>query len=160
MGNEIWKDVIGYEDHYKVSSFGRVFSVKSQRILCPQKGKNGYLRAHLSVEGKYKLISVHRMVAAAFIGTSELQVDHIDGTRDNNRADNLRYLTQSQNIKFGWKKKRGVTKVNLIASNIFVFYVKICIYKKVVHLGTFREEEEAYECYRKTHVEFFGYSPW
>ncbi len=160
MENEIWKDVVGYEGSYRVSNLGRVLSAKKNKILSPTRQKNGYIRIHLCKNGKAKLMLVHRLVAAAFLGKSDELVDHIDGSRDNNTLDNLRYLTQSQNIKLGWKKPRGVQTYISKKTGKCTHWVKICIFKSVIHIGTFDKKEDAYECYRKTHLEFFGYCPW
>lgn len=66
---EIWKDVVGYEGMYFVSSLGRVASAHGNgfRILNPGPSSYGYLRVNLSRYGKTRQIKVHRLVATAFI---------------------------------------------------------------------------------------------
>ena len=110
---EIWKDIPGYEKAYQVSSMGRVRSkdriAKGKRgIERSIKGKvlvqsiaNGYLRLILSVEGKKDQWSVHRLVALAFHGRpgfKDAQVNHINSLKLDNRAENLEWVTASENI--------------------------------------------------------------
>lgn len=113
---ENWKDVNGYEGFYEVSDFGRVRSV-SRWVKCKNgsirwregktlkniKQNTGYLTVHLSRDGIPKMISVQRLVAKAFIGhqpKGAVGVMHLDGTRDNNRVENLRYGSSVCNAAF------------------------------------------------------------
>jgi hypothetical protein len=108
--NEVWKDVVGYEGLYQVSNLGRVKALerlvknngspqhKHEKIL--KYGKTGrYLMVSLCKEGKVKAFTVHRLVAIAFIPNpkNKPNVDHIDTNCLNNCADNLRWVTQSEN---------------------------------------------------------------
>jgi hypothetical protein len=98
---EIWKDVPEYEGLYQVSNLGRVKSLKfgRERILKPQEGKQGYMHVFLYKEGDVKFYRVHRLMMLAFVGESNLQVNHINGIKTDNRLENLEYCTGSQNIK-------------------------------------------------------------
>ena len=93
--HEEWRSVEGYPG-YEVSSEGRVRSGGRIRYL---HARTGYLR--LRVPGvKPKHLSVHRLVAAAFIGPSNgLHVNHKDCNRANNRVDNLEYVTPLGNSR-------------------------------------------------------------
>ena len=53
---------------------------------------------------KKKTIKVHKLVANAFLGKSNLQVDHIDGNKLNNKLNNLEYVTPKENIRRAWEK--------------------------------------------------------
>jgi len=95
---EIWKDVQGYEGRYQVSNLGRVKSFQidiNGRLLARRFYKNGYERVNLG--GKDYLL--HRIIAHSFIPNfdSYLEIDHIDGNKSNNRIDNLRWVTRSEN---------------------------------------------------------------
>lgn len=100
---ETWKPVVGYESHYQVSDFGKVRRISSGRILKPGRMTVGYLFVALCVDGKPKLQSIHRLVAAAFIGNCPdgHQVNHRDGNKLNNVVTNLEYVTRSENIQHG-----------------------------------------------------------
>lgn len=88
---EVWKEIHGYNERYEVSNYGRVRS--NDMII------NGRL---------------HRLVAAAFVPNPENKpcVDHIDGDRANNHADNLRWSTRKQNANNPITRKRvAVSKI-------------------------------------------------
>lgn len=103
MKTEIWKDVQGFEGRYQVSNMGRVRNTKRLNILSPSKYQ-GYLRVNLSTgkKGKYKTISIHRLVAMAFVdGYSEgLEVNHIDENHSNNVSTNLEWITHKNNVVY------------------------------------------------------------
>lgn len=108
---EIWKDIHGYEGLYQVSNFGRVKRLKreklwrgtkvkiDEKIMSISKDRSGYFTIQLYNNNIDKRHRVHRLVASAFIGVSELQVNHIDGIKTNNNINNLEYVTASENIK-------------------------------------------------------------
>ena len=96
--NEIWKDIQGYEGLYQVSNLGRVRNSKNK--LMKTYLRNGYCRIDLSKEGKRSKHSIHRLVATTFIPNPENkpQVDHINTVRNDNRVDNLRWVTPKENM--------------------------------------------------------------
>lgn len=112
---EIWKDVKGYEDYYQVSSLGRIkrksgyvnVGIKNnekrlvkERILKQRLRNNGYLSVDLSKEHIVKTISVHRIVAMAFIENDsplKTYVNHINCNKCDNRVENLEWVTPREN---------------------------------------------------------------
>lgn len=107
---EIWKDIKGYEGKYKVSNYGKIYSIKNDKILKwrinSQIRKDGtlYKRAYVNLYDKNfkrRLIQVHRLVAEAFIPNPNNlpTVDHIDINALNNRVDNLRWADLSTQMK-------------------------------------------------------------
>lgn len=108
---ENWKDISGFEGIYQVSDKGRVRSLDRKdnignthkgKILVSQKRPNGYLCVHLSKNGKSKWLSVHRLVAEAFIEkTDEAHniVNHIDNDPSNNNASNLEWTSYKGNMQ-------------------------------------------------------------
>ena len=97
---EIWRDVPGYEGLYQVSDRGRVQNAKRGRVLKPHINVNGYLQTTLSKNNKREYPLVHRLVAAAFISNPEgkPQINHKNGIKADNRAENLEWCTMSENL--------------------------------------------------------------
>ena len=112
---EVWKDILGYEGLYQISSLGRVKSFHRNKplILSLKKTSLGYLDVTLSKNGVKKSFRVNRLVAIAFIPNLENkpQVNHIDENKLNNKVSNLEWVTSKENINHGtWKKRMVTTK--------------------------------------------------
>lgn len=104
---EIWKEVIGYEGLYQVSDHGRVRSVRRGIVLKPGAGggrRNSYLFVVLCVNNVRNNQLVHRLVAKAFLGVHDLEVNHIDEDPHNNAASNLEWCTRQENVDHSKKK--------------------------------------------------------
>lgn len=97
--NEEWRAVVGYEGYYEVSNWGRIRRIKP-KILRPARGGGGYPYVALYREGVATSRRIHRMVVEAFIGPipDTLHVNHRNGAKDDNRAENLEIVTRSQNM--------------------------------------------------------------
>lgn len=115
--NEIWKPIKDYEGLYEVSNLGKIRRLKfingmyefNQIRECKQTLNTwGYMTVNLCKNGKSNTKRVHRLVAVAFLGESDLQIDHIDGNKLNNRLDNLEYVTPKENTQRAWKS--GLSK--------------------------------------------------
>lgn len=127
---EIWKEIKGYEGLYKVSSLGRVMSMPKivliNGYLCELRG--GFILKHQYKDSGYpyvvltkglndktnkhkneKKFCVHRLVAEAFISNPENKpyIDHINGDRQDPKVDNLRWVTQKENMN------NPITKENM-----------------------------------------------
>ena len=81
-----------------MSNDGRVFSIRTQCYLRPSSDKDGYLYYVLCVCGYRRTIKAHRLVADAFVPNPQKKptVDHINGIRADNRAQNLRWATHHE----------------------------------------------------------------
>lgn len=106
--HEEWRPVVGYEEHYAVSNKGRVKRTRMNRgvrnfgqPMNLRLNKAGYPIVPLSVGSRKNLMTVHRLVAAAFLGPTErrMQVNHIDSNKTNNHVSNLEYVTPGENIR-------------------------------------------------------------
>ena len=124
---EIWKDIAGYEGYYQVSNLGRVKSldriVKREyrgnttvkgRILKFNLNHKGYPIVYLYLNSKQKTISVHRLVAMAFIPNpkNKPEVNHIgllpdgrEGNKLDNRVISLEWSTGKDNLEHAKKNK-------------------------------------------------------
>ena len=102
MEKEVWKDVVGYEGLYEVSNLGcfRKISNNGEKVsLKSTKNSCGYYTIRLRKNKKAKQYRISRLIAEAFIPNPENKpyVDHIDTNKENNRADNLRWVSPSEN---------------------------------------------------------------
>lgn len=99
---EVWKDIEGYENLYRVSNKGRVYGIKRNNILKPGVVW-GYEQVVLCKNGVCKQMKVHRLVASAFCNKRENadQVNHINENKRDNRAENLEWCTNLENIRHG-----------------------------------------------------------
>lgn len=83
---------------YIVSRDGTVTDLRGIPLK-QYKEKNGYMRVWVRQDGHRKKMSVHRLVAIAFIPNPENKpcVNHIDGNKNNNNVNNLEWCTFSEN---------------------------------------------------------------
>lgn len=100
LDNEVW-NIVPYENvpNLYASSLGRVKF--GDRILEGYVHTDGYCHTKIKciITGIVHSVKIHRLVAAAFYGISDLEVNHIDGNKINNKAENLEYVTGSENSK-------------------------------------------------------------
>lgn len=99
---EIYKK---FEENYAISNFGNIKNTKTNKILKTRANYKGYLKTNISINGKLQTVFPHRLVAQMFINgnKNKLQVNHIDGNKQNNNVKNLEWCTASENIKHAYK---------------------------------------------------------
>lgn len=124
LKNEVWKDIPEYEGLYQVSNYGRVKTLhgKYPRLLIPDVMKNGYLRSALSKNSITKRFLNHRLVLITFLPDFDknLQCNHKNGIKTDNRLENLEPCTNQENaihaVKNGLRvaakgEKQGLSKL-------------------------------------------------
>lgn len=171
MQKEIWKDVIGWEGLYSISNKGNfkrlsktikrsngvVINLK-EKLIKGWKNDDGYINVELNINNKSKKVQLSRLVAQSFVDNPENlpQVNHIDGNKTNNNYLNLEWVTSRENnchrvhktkkhskyIGVTLRSKQGLNKTRGKKK----WVATITINCKLINLGYFESEEEAYMC--------------
>ena len=106
LDGEAWRPIPGFSN-YMASTFGRIKHVSPGRK--PQDCRStryGYQRVTLSDDaGRHRCPHVHSLVALAFLGPlpAGQNVNHKDGNKQNNRPENLEYVTVAENCRHAWR---------------------------------------------------------
>ena len=104
---EVWKDVVGFEGLYQVSSLGRVMTTRRKGtqggLKTLTENEDGYYRVKLCKDGESRRWMVHRLVYEAFVDTipENHEINHIDENKKNNRPENLEAVTHVENVRHG-----------------------------------------------------------
>jgi hypothetical protein len=102
----MFKDIKGHSGSYQISSCGTVKGLDrigtdgrrlKGKVIQGRLDKDGYLSVILRKDGKSIQHKVHRLVCGAFKGYSDLQVNHINRDKQDNRIENLEWVTSKQN---------------------------------------------------------------
>lgn len=104
---EEFKYIKGYRGLYLISSYGRIISLQKLEAiqLTPKRNGNMKKNCHYHIDlykaGEKSKFLIHRLVAKHFLKKRKGRniVDHLDANKCNNRADNLEYVTQKENIQ-------------------------------------------------------------
>lgn len=105
---ETWQPVVGFEETYEVSSYGRVRNRLNGYILKQFPNIKKYLYVNLQKDKKHFGRQVHRLVAMAFIPNPDNlpQINHKDENKQNNHIDNLEWCTNEYNARYGSRPER------------------------------------------------------
>lgn len=120
--SEVFKPINGYESEYSISNYGQVkrFYLNGKTKILKSKSIKGYNQITLCKNNIKKYYLVHRLVAEHFIENplNKPQIDHIDMNKNNNKFDNLRWVTCKEN-KVNQKSKSNCGKkyISILKSN-------------------------------------------
>lgn len=163
---EIWKDIPKYEGHYQASNLGRIKSLQrkrkhpsgtgtttvKERILKAAVSPMGYLTLRLSKDGKKKTLTVHKLVAMAFLNHTpcghKMVVNHINFNKQDNRVCNLEIVTQRENANRKHLKSTSDFVGVYWAKGKNKWGSSIILNGKQKHLGYFKKEIEAHNAYQ------------
>ena len=116
MENEVWKDIPGYEGKYQASNLGRIRSLDRMLTLHRKNGRciNRMMKGRILRPGRFCKSGhvsvvlghdangspVHQLVALTFLGPcpERMEILHNNGDPTDNRINNLRYGTRTENI--------------------------------------------------------------
>jgi len=113
MIDEIWVSLDSLCGVYEISSYGRVRSVKTKKILKTPISNCGYPRFYGSIHGKKRAFLVHRLIADAFIPNNERKpfINHIDGDKTNLAISNLEWCTHKENMRHA--RENGLIDISI-----------------------------------------------
>ena len=150
---EIWKDVKDYP-YYMVSNLGNVLSTRNGKVKMLKQctRKDGYKMVIIYNEQGRLTTTAHKMVYETFnnikISGYYTHIDHINNDRGDNRLENLQVLSSRENsLKINLSNKTSKYKGVCWDSHKKRWKACIRINSKQKTLGSFKTEEEAFECY-------------
>lgn len=161
---EEWKDVVGYEGRYSVSSLGRVRSnsrtvwngkgnhVLKERIM-KQCSPQGYPVVNLTMKNRQETRMVHHLIAESFLdhtmnGHKGLLIDHIDNNQLNNNLKNLQLVTARTNNSKDRKNKTSKYTGVSWCKTANKWRARIRVNNKYKSLGVFKDEYKAHLAYQ------------
>ena len=148
MADEDFKFFTMGKTELKVFRDGRLqYFTKGGKVWKDKKlSDNGYGYLKTNINGK--MVLVHTIIALCYLGIKPegKQIDHINSIRNDNRVENLQYISQSENcMKISTRKDKPIKGYSQLSNGKFM--VRIRINKKQTNLGCFKTEEEAMEIY-------------
>jgi hypothetical protein len=153
-----WSKIQDY--NYSISIHGDVRNDKTGHILKPRLNRGGYYYVDLFKDRIGKHLSIHRLVALAFLSLEEGRdyVDHIDNDKTNNSINNLRWCSKKENgynQTLSKKNKSGVKGVHF-SKQRQKWHARITIDGKIIHIGYYKTLDEARTARQEKANEVFG----
>lgn len=107
---EIWRQIPGYEGLYSASDLGRIKSLRQNKVMATGKRicNSGYEVVNLWKHKAVRSFMVHRIIAQTFCEgrtDEKIEVNHKNLKKRDNRADNLEWVTPSQNMRHMMAKR-------------------------------------------------------
>lgn len=148
---EIWKPVLGFEGKYEINNWGECKSLPRTRkskgnsishvpgkYLKGKIDKDGYIEYALTSGGKTRYFRAHRLVAEAFVPNpyNLPVINHINGNRDMNLADNLEWISIKENASLD--KANGKKRNPVIVNGVWYPSINECSRKLNVYSSTIR----------------------
>ena len=155
-----WREIDGAPG-YLVSDDGRVRSPWKERAL--HADAKGYMRVSIPIHGKWKWRPVHVLLMEAFVGPrpNKKYVCHWDGVPSNNRLENLRWGTTSENYADMVRHGKDSRRTSRVLNSTGLVGVVPCrkrwaahikVNGKSIYLGMFDTPEEAHAAYLEAKV--------
>ncbi len=149
----LFNEIPGYEGYYEIDRKGSVRSIKrviktekgnitiNSKNIKPRNNNNGYLEIRLSKDGKTKTKFIHRLLAMTYINNinNKPEVNHINGTKLDNRLDNLEWVTKSENMQHAYKtgliRPKGIKVIDKVTGEEFTS-IKLAAKKRNINYQT------------------------
>ena len=157
MNNTNWNDIFEYRDGHLYWKIRPSRAVKAG-VRAGKLNFEGYIR----ITYKRREYSCHRIIWEIFNGPipDKMEIDHINGIRNDNSILNLRLATKSQNTQ----NQKGANRSNKSSGirgvtfhkNAKKWIAQIRLKGKRIYLGSFKTKEEAGEIARLKRLELFG----
>lgn len=148
-----WKEVVGYNGLYVISSDGQVKNNKRGKLLKSYKDHKGYIRVSLNLNGIARSKTVHRLMMEAFTGEDTRPVNHKNGIKTDNRLNNLEYVSVRENTCHAFRRSGGLTGARLEKAGSWIS--EIYLDGKQYKLARFPTELQAHEAYMRV-AKFMG----
>lgn len=109
------KEIEGFEN-YAVNEEGQIWSYNRGHFLKPYPDGHGYLKVSLYKDCICYRRRVHRLVMEAFNpveGMENLEVNHLNEQKEDNRLENLEWCTHKENCNYGSVQERRASKLRI-----------------------------------------------
>lgn len=131
---EQWKDIPGFENRYQASTEGNIRNKETKRVLRPKKIMKGigyYLRVEILGRDYY----VHYLVCTTFPEIcgerfDGAEIDHRNQQKADNRAENLHWVTHSQNMRNTSRKETPYPVEQVKDGSVIATYYSVLVASK------------------------------